>query len=265
MLPYISVFGRVIPLYGVMVVAGALVSILYVKLCEKRRDFPAADTELAMVYGVIGAFVGAKLLWLLTVLPELWADLPMLFSEPSAFLVKYMYGGFVFYGGLLGALFAAWIYCRVNKLSFYSLAKSLMPIIPLFHAFGRIGCFCMGCCYGCPSETFGIAFSVSEIAPNGIPLLPVQLIEAAAEGILFVLLAWMAEGKFSGKTMFCTWLISYGILRFVLEYFRGDDYRGFLWSLSVSQVISLIVIAFAALLILGGLRSDRRHQTAVPS
>ena len=260
MLPYISVFGHVIPLYGVMIVAGVLASIVYIKVCKKRRTFPEADTELALIYSVIGCFLGAKLLWLLTVWPEFTAELSYLFTNTAAFLQKYMYGGFVFYGGLIGGLVAAWIYCRVNKLSYYSLAQSLMPVIPLFHAFGRIGCFLMGCCYGCPSNTFGISYTLSEIAPNGIPLLPVQLIEAVVEFILFAVLAWMAERNVSGKTMVCTWLISYGITRFALEYFRGDDYRGFLGTLSVSQVISLVLIGYCAILLLLEPIKNRFHR-----
>lgn len=250
MLPYIYVFGRAIPMYGVMILLGAAVSILYFKVCEKKRDFPEADAELALTYCVIGVIVGAKVLWLATVWPEFLAELPYLFTMPQAFLEKYLSGGFVFYGGLLGALLAAWLYCLANKLSFFELARSLMPMVPLFHGFGRIGCFFMGCCYGCVSDTFGIRFTRSEIAPNGIPLVPVQLIEAAAEFLLFFVLAYMARKKGSGKAIICVWLIGYGVLRLVLEFFRGDDYRGYLGTLSLSQLISLIVIGVACAVLL---------------
>lgn len=252
MLPYVSFFGKPVPMYGVMILLGTAISLLYFKLCEKKRDFPEADAELALIYGIIGVILGAKLLWLATVWPEFQEELPYLFTMPQAFLKKYLSGGFVFYGGLFGALFAAWLYCQVNKLPFFALVRLLMPVVPLFHGCGRLGCFFMGCCYGCVSETLGIRFTHSEIAPNGVPLLPVQLIEAAAEFLLFFLLAWLARKKESGKTMFCIWLLSYGVLRFVLEFFRGDDYRGFLGTLSVSQVLSLSAVGLGAIVLLYG-------------
>ena len=256
MLPYVSLFGRLIPMYGVMILLGAAVSLLYFRHLEKRSDFPEADAELALVYSVVGVFVGAKLLWLATVWPEFVEELPCLFSVPKEFLRKYLSGGFVFYGGLFGAFFAAWLYCRINKLSFFALARLLMPVVPLFHGFGRLGCFFMGCCYGCVSDTFGIRFTHSEIAPNGVALFPVQLIEAAAEFLLFFMLAGFAEKKGSGKAMFCTWLLSYGALRFVLEFFRGDKYRGFLGILSVSQILSLAAIVLGIVTLVYSLKQS---------
>lgn len=235
-------------MYGVMTVLGGLVCLLVFHRAEKRHRFPEADAELALIYAVIGALVGAKLLWLLTVMPEFLADLPCLFRDPGLFLGAYLSGGFVFYGGLLGAVFAAWLYCRLLRLPFYGLAELLMPLVPLFHAFGRAGCFLAGCCYGRPAQRFGVVFTHSDIAPNGVPLLPVQLWEAAAELALFLLLSWMDRRGFGGKAMLCTWGAAYGTLRFVLEFFRGDEVRGFLGPLSVSQVLSLLVLAGVGLL-----------------
>lgn len=243
-------------MYGGMILLGIAACLIYYPCAVKRRTIPKADMELAWIYSVVGSFVGAKLLWLLTVWQEFVEELPYLFKIPGAFLEKYLSGGFVFYGGLFGALLAAWLYCRVNRLSFWELCRCMLPILPLFHAFGRLGCFCMGCCYGCPSAAFGISFTCSEIAPNGVPLLPVQLIEAAGELLLFLVLHLKARQPNNGKGMLCIWLISYGLLRFILEFFRGDGYRGFLGALSVSQVLSILALALAGLILL----RDRREQ-----
>lgn len=86
MLPYIEVFSRRIPMYGLMAGLGVLLAVLYVKRAEKRYPALEADAELAFVYGIVGAFVGAKLLFLCTVLPELRADLPYLWTQTAAFL-----------------------------------------------------------------------------------------------------------------------------------------------------------------------------------
>ena len=112
-------------------------------------------------------------------------------------------------------------------------------MIPLFHAFGRIGCFFMGCCYGKESSLLGIEFENSPIAPNHVPLIPVQLFEAAAELLLFFFTAFSAYRKKNGFFLLGIWLVAYGLIRFVTEFFRGDDYRGFIGALSLSQVISI--------------------------
>lgn len=253
MLPSVTVFSREIPLYGVMAGAGLVLAVLYLVRAQRRWPEIRADAELAFAYGLIGAFVGAKLLSLLTVLPELVRDLPALLSSPGSFLTRYLYAGFVFYGGLYGALLALWLYGRHSRCGAGRLAGTLLPVIPLVHALGRIGCFCAGCCYGRPSALLGVAFSRSGIAPNGVPLLPVQLFEAAWELGLFFLLRQMACRACGGRQMLGWYLVLYSLARFALEFLRGDGYRGFIGPLSLSQVIA----AASVLLGLGLLRQSQ--------
>ena len=165
MLPYIEVFSRRIPMYGLMAGLGVLLAVLYVKRAEKRYPALEADAELAFVYGIVGAFVGAKLLFLCTVLPELRADLPYLWTQTAAFLKKYLSAGFVFFGGLYGALAAALLYARLTRTSAEKLLNMLLPAVLLIHGLGRVGCFCMGCCYGKPSEN-GASCSPAQRSPR---------------------------------------------------------------------------------------------------
>lgn len=249
MLPYITVLSHRVAMYGVMAAVGTVLAILYLRRAEKRFPETAADAELVFTYGLIGMFVGAKLLSLLTMLPELRVDLPLLTSNIGVFSRKYLYAGFVFYGGLYGILLTVRLYARLSGGEFALLVKAYLPIVPLIHGFGRLGCFCAGCCYGKPSEWLGIAFTCSEIAPNGIPLLPVQLIEAALVFSLFFLLWRMSWREIDGRQMLGWYLLLYSVGRFVLEFFRGDTYRGFLASLSVSQVIAMLSLLGGGLLL----------------
>ena len=137
---------------------------------------------------------------------------------------------------------------KAEELHGSSALQVLIQLVPLVHGFGRVGCFLMGCCYGVPSR-FGIAFTCSPIAPNGVRLLPVQLIEAAGEGALFFAFTRPGAQRRGGQWMLGVYLASYGVLRFLLEFFRGDDYRGFLGALSLSQVISIATLVFAAYLL----------------
>lgn len=251
MLPQIYIGERAIPTYGLLAGVGILLAVLYFKWRERGgTDLrESADTELAFLFGLIGAFVGAKLLSILTQLPELGQNWGLLFTHPAQFLNAYLLSGFVFYGGLYGCLLGAWLYARGVKRSFSTLLCHLLPVVPLIHAFGRVGCFCTGCCYGIPSDTLGVYFTASAIAPHDVPLLPVQLYEAGLEVGLFVLLHWMSRKGQSGEKMLGAYLCLYGTARFLLEFLRGDAYRGFIGILSVSQIISIPTILWGVALL----------------
>lgn len=243
MLPTVALFSRSVPSYGLLTAIGCLLAVAYLKLTGRGRPEHAADIELVMIYGLIGAFVGAKLLYLVTVVPGLLKDISCLFSNPADFLSNYLGSGFVFYGGFYGCIFAVWLYCTRRNVPFSQMMRFFLPAVPLVHMFGRIGCFFTGCCYGSPAAPpYGIAFSCSEIAPNGIPLFPVQLYEAAVELCLFIHLTRMSRGRRSGIQMLLHYAFLYSIARFLLEYLRGDDYRGFLGPFSTSQVIAILTI-----------------------
>ena len=248
-------------MYGPLAGARVCLRVLYMNQSDKRSPELAADAELAFVYGIVGAFVGAKLLFLLTVLPELGADLPNLWTKTSAFLEKYLYAGFVFFGGLYGAVAAVWLYARGAKVPAEKLLQVLLPTVPLIHSLGRMGCFCVGCCYGKPSDKWGVVFSHSQIAPADVPLLPVQLYEAAGAMLLFIALACMGAKRADGRKMLAVYLLAYSLLRFVLEFLRGDAYRGFVLGLSVSQAIALLSMVLAAVLLI----RLRKRNTVCPA
>ncbi len=249
MYPTISAFGLSVTTYGLMIIIGILAILVYYKSREKTFCVNAADVQLALIYGAIGAFLGAKLLYLITVLPQFLSDLGNPSLPLSAVLMAYLTGGFVFYGGFYGALLAAWLYCRHCRINWWKMIVCILPAVPLFHVFGRIGCFLTGCCYGIENETLGLVFTRSEIAPNGVPLLPVQLMEAAVELLLFVILLGMAGRPDAGKRMLALWLTGYGLARFVLEFFRGDAARGFIGVFSTSQIIALVSVLVGVLIL----------------
>ena len=94
----------------------------------------------------------------------------------------------VFYGGLLGAIGALYLYGKVRKINTDDLLQTAAPCFPLFHAFGRIGCFMAGCCYGIPCS---VGFPLA-VEPDVIRF-PVQLVEAFACIVLFVLLFYLRQ------------------------------------------------------------------------
>ena len=164
------------------------------------------------------------------------------------------YTGMTFEGGLVGgAITFVLMYKSLNK-GFKGIMKILnciTPSIVIGHFFGRVGCFLAGCCFGKPtSSPIGIIFPDKSLAAQyygeGVKVVPVQLMEAIFLAILFLLIS-----NISLNYSFSTYLISYGIFRFLIEYFRGDD-RGILFQtvFSPSQCISIIMVITGAIILL---------------
>lgn len=153
------------------------------------------------------------------------------------------FAGFTFYGGLLAGMAGLMLFAWQWKQGLLYLANLLAPSLTLAHAFGRIGCFLGGCCYGKPAHVVvGFVFPAGSL-PFGhygaTSLYPVQLYESLALFLLFVLLQRVG---FASRAAF--YLLAYPAIRFVLEYYRGDN-RGMLVSsfLSPAQEISLVLFA----------------------
>lgn len=253
MCPYVNIFGNQIPAYSITLVIGILFAVLYFETGSRKQFSKICDTEAVFMLSGVGAAIGAKLLFLMTCIGELICEFSYLVTNTSAFLEKYVFAGFVFYGGLYGAIASVWIYAYFKKQDVDGILQCMLPVFPLIHGFGRIGCFMMGCCYGSLAlhSFFGVEYPQGSFAPCGFELIPVQLYEAAAEFVLFFVLAWMAEKKlFTGRTMLGLYLIAYSVVRFVLEFFRGDVYRGFIGPLSLSQWISMVTLLFGYALFL---------------
>jgi phosphatidylglycerol---prolipoprotein diacylglyceryl transferase len=163
----------------------------------------------------------------------------------------------VFYGGLIAAVLVAVLYLRWHRLPLWTTTDCFAPGIALGHAIGRVGCLMAGCCYGRPAAVPWAVTFHSKIAeanvgtPLNVPLHPTQLYEAGAELIILgVLLALERRGRsFPGRT-FWSYLLLYGISRFVIEFFRGDN-RGMVFTLlSTSQVVSLLLVPIAIVMLI---------------
>ena len=241
MLPYINIFGYNIATYGLIIFIGifigAIISIFYF---TKFFNIKKEDVFYCILYAVIGVGIGAKLLYIITNIPFLIENYQTL-DLYNTFL-QMLKGGFVFYGGLIGGILGVFIYSKQFKISFKELLLILLPVVPLIHSIGRIGCLCAGCCYGMEYHGFGaITSHDSLLAPNDVPLFPMQVLEAICNFIIFIVLL-VTYKKFLGtyKTV-GLYLVLYSIVRFTLEFFRGDLIRGIYFSLSTSQWISIVL------------------------
>lgn len=222
---YIVVFGKIISLYSVMGFIGLMAALF---LCLKRRErYGLERHHLVDLFGysVLGIILGSKLLALICMIPQFvqyWDEI----TWNMDFIETLIQSGFVFYGGLMGVICAFYIYSRQYGIDFGAAMELVAPAVPLFHFFGRIGCFTAGCC-------------------GGIDGFPLQLVEAGLNFVICAVILFIQNKKPDCRYTFCIYLLTYAVMRFILEFFRGDPERGFMAFFSVSQWISLILAAVA--------------------
>lgn len=235
---------KIISPYGLCGALGVLTGIVYLFLICRKTKADFEDMLYVYVWSAAGAMVGAKLLYLVINI-GLIARLISLGGYTLPQIAKaFLQGGFVFYGGLFGAMAAAVISARYFDIDVVPTLQLLIPAMPLAHAFGRLGCHIVGCCYGCETHgTLHIVYEASEFAPAGVPLFPVQIVEAGGDIVIFLILMIL----FNKADILWLYMVLYAALRFTLEFARGDTARGIYGPLSVSQWISLAVLAVCVL------------------
>ncbi len=261
MFPNISLFGRVLPSYGVVSVIGFILGILLVIILSKHYGINVYDSVEIFTFGGIGAVVGAKILYIIVSFPEIVSNIDLLKENPGSFLYAYLAGGMVFYGGLFGVITFSFYVAKWFNIDIRDYYSSLIPGYVLFAGFGRIGCFLTGCCYGAQTDSsHGMMFQLSQIAPHDVYLIPTQLYEAMFD--FFLVLVIIAFNKILPQiNLLKVYLYSYAVFRFVIEFYRGDDYRGSFLHLSTSQWISVFVVI--TLLFVGCINKSKKLTKAV--
>ncbi len=254
--PYFTIFGRLVPAFGLMVVLGVTLAVLLVVIRSRRTNISREDALFACLIAICGAMIGAVALKTLMKLPDILLHWERYAEIPVGTFFTYLFGELVFYGGLLGGAVGALIYCSSYRVSILSLAELVAPAIPLGHAIGRIGCYMGGCCYGVHVDAqHPLAIVYPELyphivgaAPSGIPLLAVPLIEATFNLLLMcVILLYQRKTLHNGRSLLLYGLL-YSVERFVLEYYRGDLVRGVYGALSTSQYISIALFLLCIVL-----------------
>src|SRR4030043_850752 len=249
MYPVLLKFGPLtIHTYGVLVATGFLLGIGLAVLQAKKEGIPSNKIVGLGFYLLLSAIIGSRLFFI-------FINASHYIKNPLD-IFKIWEGGLVFYGGVLLAVPTAIWYVKKNGLGIWSTADVFAPSIAIGQALGRLGGFFAGCCYGKTAQSlpWAVIFTDPEcLARTGIPLHPTQLYESAGEFINFLILIALRKNKSFNGQLFMTYLLLYSVLRFIVEFFRGDVNRGFIApQLSVSQGISILMflIAVAGLIVL---------------
>ncbi|MDD2714890.1 MAG: prolipoprotein diacylglyceryl transferase [Candidatus Wallbacteria bacterium] len=231
--------------YGLMIALAFLAGIYL-----SRRIFVRMNKTVDLVYDlalviIVSSILGARIFYVL--------NSGSYFLDNPLEIFKIYKGGLVFYGGFIGGLIGGYCFARLRHYDFFELADAVVPVVALGQSIGRIGCFLNGCCYGQVSDTYGIVFPELR---DGLLRLPTQIFESAGDLLIFVILYRMLwKRRFHGEN-FSLYLILYGILRFMIEFLRGDP-RGSVYfgCLSVGQLLSLVGVLTGMTIYLLGFRS----------
>ncbi|MDR2426113.1 MAG: prolipoprotein diacylglyceryl transferase [Endomicrobium sp.] len=233
----LSFGGFTIYTYGLFVAVGFFLAALYVSKNIKSDIISQDDIYSLFLYAIISSIIGARLLYVLTEMQD--------FMKSPLDIFKIWNGGLIFYGGFIIAVtYIVW-YTKRKKIPLARLSDIMAPALGLGHFFGRIGCFFAGCCYGKTSNMpWSVVFNNTDtLAVKGIHIHPTQLYEAFGNLAIFTILHFYNKKEHAAGKTFALYLIIYAILRFTVEFFRGD-YRGAeLAGLSVSQIISVFLFS----------------------
>lgn len=241
--------------YHVIVVIGAILSFAFL---FSRRENMGLKTEgdfwLLLNVILIGSYLGARLLYLLEYTS----------ISGRAFLIALLFpfeGGTSMLGGVFAVILGTYLFCRSLRIEALRLWDYLGQVAPFWHFFGRLGCFAAGCCWGrAPGEHLPWAVTFTDSRSSlpqellGKPLHPAQLYEAFADLALaallyrFVLIR-IESGRLKPGTLAAAYLASYGIIRFITEYFRGDGIPIPALGITVAQGIGIGLLTLAATLL----------------
>jgi phosphatidylglycerol:prolipoprotein diacylglycerol transferase len=226
-------------LFGAFVATGGVTTILWLKV--RHREIGVGENEFwaGMWLTLLGGIVGAKALFLILG----WHH----YATGELHFWSNFGTGFVFFGGLLGALATGAIFAWWRGLSFLRGADYFAVALPLGHAIGRVGCFVNGCCPGRPPH-------------------PTQLYESAGLLVIslacFFLLKRVETSRLPRGASFCGYLFLYGLLRLLLDPLRADGRPERFLGLSYQQGLA---IAFMLVGSGGAILINRKHRSVNPS
>lgn len=268
MFPYFEIFGRVVGSYAVCSAVGMMACAAVGTFLGSRYKVSFEELLLYMVAIFLGLLAGGHILYGITHFRELAELLGNLGSYSIKELLTGLgtiFGGMVYYGGFLGGAAALWIYTRFHKKHPQRVMFDLYGVtIPLFHTFGRIGCFLGGCCYG-REGSWGFIAHGNPLVPevNDVRRIPVPLLEAACNlCIFFILLKLFRKERQQGRIVFW-YMVIYAPVRFGLEFLRGDAVRGIWWGLSTSQWISILLFLIGGVILYNSYKKEQNFTRVI--
>ncbi len=237
--PIIHDFGFfVLRWYGVLIAIGLMAAYHLFKKRALRLGLsePQASNLLFLLFfsGVAGARV-YFVIW----------NWNSFFADNLREIVMIQHGGLVFFGGFLAACATLVIWTKYQKKPLAQVADALSPSLALGQAFGRLGCFMNGCCYGKPCDYFWAVRPEAPPEVAGMPIHPTQIYEfVGLLDIVLTLIVIERIARYPGQVAW-SYCILYSMLRFFVEFWRGDVPHDILRHFTLAQVVSALIFVVA--------------------
>ena len=225
--------------YGVLLAIGCVVGLAVAARRARREGIDPERIADLGAWLIVSGMLGGKLFHILF----FWDDF---IAGWRAEGLRSLREGFVFYGGFIVGSLAVVVYAHRKRLPLAKLADILAPSVALGHAFGRLGCFFNGCCFGrACTLPWAVKFPPPHVM-SGIPVHPTQLYEVFGNLAIFAgLSAFYRQKRFDGQ-IWWWYVLSYGVLRFTVEFFRGDYATYYFGGLTIGHLIAMTMIVVAA-------------------
>ncbi len=218
--------------YGLSIAIGVLTALFLMTRRSAKEEFLGPDILFDMTSTVlIWGFAGARLFFVAQ-------NFSYYRSEPLKIFAVWE-GGLIFYGGALLAGAGFWLLTRRKKLPFWRSLDFIVPYGALTHAFGRIGCFLNGCCYG---KVCNLPWAV-KFPGLARAVHPTQLYEAVYDFALFIFLSHRRKQPHFDGQISLLYFALYGMGRYLIEFLREPGWIG--WGLTANQWLSAAIILFA--------------------
>lgn len=239
--------------YGLMYLLGFAAAYVLGRLRARQPHSPLSMLLLsdAVFYGALGVVLGGRIGYVLFYQTAAWL------ADP-ALLLRVWEGGMSFHGGLVGVMVALWWFARAHDIRWLALMDFSAPLIPVGLAAGRLGNFINGELWGRVTDVpWGMVFPEAGTALRH----PSPLYEGFFEGmVLFVLLWWYSAKPRPVGSVSALFLMLYGVMRFVLEFFRQPDLQlGFVWGgwMTMGQLLCMPMVMCGMMLFIYAYRNRR--------
>jgi phosphatidylglycerol:prolipoprotein diacylglycerol transferase len=236
MYPEIDIGSLTFTSYSVLYTLAFSISVYLFWMELKRKGEKFKIFVLISLTVLLGGFGGAKIFYIL-----LNFSLGDFFKDPVNTALS---SGRIYHGGFIFSVLLVFLIVKLTKRNFWIVADSAAPALAIGISIGRIGCFLNGCCLGKPTDLpWGVNFYRMDSSIK-LHLHPAQLYESIAMFLIFLFL-WRTRKKSHAQGyIFSIYLLAWGVERFIIEFFRLTTPSPF-FSLSVAQVISLVLVLFA--------------------
>lgn len=255
--------------FGFCMAMGILTSFFLMTWLGKKNGHSSEFLSNFVLVLMLSAFIGARVGYVF----EHWSE----FENNLSHIFNIFNGGIMYYGGLLGAWLGGSIYLLVLKKSVIDILDLTVTVLPLGHAWGRVGCFMNGCCFGKVTDLpIGVRYPyrsnvwwsqyneglISRFDKLSLPVIPSQLIEAGLNLLICIVLVvlYRKSNRIIGMHM-GLYAIMYALIRFFTESLRGSDGRMIVGMLSLSQLISIGIFTFGIVMLVFSILRNKRAES----